>query len=78
MLADDTTTVRDARVGHIIRTLGKYEYQHMLVIGIDAMTRQHIIRGMFSTSRVSRLVGQDITERGYAAHSLAEVYHEPG
>jgi hypothetical protein len=33
---------------------------------------------MFSTSRISRLVGQDITEPVYAAHSLAEVYQEPG
>jgi CBS domain-containing protein len=78
MLAVDMTTVRDARVGHIISTLRKYERQHMLVVEIDTMTRQHMIRGMFSTSRISRLVGQDITDPEYAAHSLAEVYHELG
>ena len=48
---------------------------HMLVVEIDRMTRQHMIRGMFSTSQISKLVGQDITDPEYAAHTLAEVYH---
>ena len=78
VLAVDMATVRDARVGHIISTLRKYEHQHMLVVEIDRMTHQHIIRGMFSTSQISKLVGQDITVPEYAAHTLAEVYHELG
>ncbi len=40
-------------------------------------TFQHMIRGMFSTRRISPLVGQDVTEPGYAAYSLVEVCHEP-
>ena len=78
VFAVDMATVRDARVGHIISTLRKHERQHMLVVEIDRMTRQHMIRGMFSTSQISRLVGQDITDPEYAAHTLAEVYHELG
>ena len=49
VLAVDMATVRDARVGHIISTLRKHERQHMLVVEIDGITRQHMIRGMFST-----------------------------
>ena len=78
VLAVDMATVRDARVGHIISTLRKFERQHMLVVEIEGMTRQHMIRGIFSTSQISKLVGQDITEPEYAAHTLAEVYHELG
>jgi hypothetical protein len=37
-----------------------------------------MIRGLFSTSQISRLVGQDITDPECAAHSLAEVFHELG
>jgi CBS domain-containing protein len=78
VLAVDMATVRDARVGHILSMLRKHERQHMLVVEIDRMTRQHMIRGMFSTSQISKLVGQDITDPEYAAHTLAEVYHELG
>ena len=78
VLAVDMATVRDARVGHIISMLRKHERQHMLVVEIEGMTRQHMIRGIFSTSQISKLVGQDITEPEYAAHTLAEVYHELG
>ena len=45
VFAVDMATVRDARVGHIISTLRKHERQHMLVVEIDRMTRQHMIRG---------------------------------
>ena len=61
--------VDDARVGHIISTLRKYARQHMLVVEIDGMTHQHMIRGLFSTSQISKLVGttkptiQSIRER---------------
>ena len=78
MLAVDMVTVRDARVGHIISTLRNHERQHMLVVEIDRMTQQHMIRGLFSTSQISKLVSHDITDPEYAAHTLADVYHELG
>ena len=78
MLAVDMVTVRDARVGHIISTLRNHERQHMLVVEIDRMTHQHMIRGLFSTSHISKLVSHDITDPEYAAHTLADVYHELG
>ena len=41
-------------------------------------TFQHMIREMFSTYWINRLVGQDVTEPEYAAYSQADVYQEPG
>jgi CBS domain-containing protein len=78
VLAVDMVTVRDARVGHIISTLRRHERQHMLVVEIDRLTQQHMIRGLFSTSQISKLVSHDITDPEYAAHTLADVYHELG
>jgi CBS domain-containing protein len=74
----DMVTVRDARVGHIIVTMRKLEQHHLLVVEVDRENRQHRLRGLFSTSEISRLTGYDITEPEYAAHSLAEVRHELG
>ena len=78
VLAVDMVTVRDVRVGHITSTLRKHERQHMLVVEIDRMTRQHRIRGLYSASQISKLVSHDITDPEYAAHTLADVYHELG
>jgi CBS domain-containing protein len=78
VLAVDMDTLRDSRVGHIISSLRKHERQHMLVVETDELTRRHMIRGLFSTSQISRLVGRDITDPEYAAHTLAEVCHELG
>jgi CBS domain containing-hemolysin-like protein len=76
--AVDIRTVNDARVGHIVNTLRSLEQQHTLVVEIDRHTGQHTIRGMFSTTQVSKLLGHDITDPEYAAHTLAEVQRELG
>lgn len=76
VMALDMVTVRNARVGHIINTLRKLELQHTLVVELDPATHRHTIRGLFSTSHISKLIGQDITDPEYAAHSLAEIQHE--
>lgn len=76
--AVDIRTVNDARVGHIVNTLRSLERTHTLVVEVDRQTGQHAIRGMFSTTQVSKLLGQDISDPEYAAHSLAEVQRELG
>lgn len=78
VMAMDMVTVRNARVGHIIRTLRKLERQHLLVVEINRPGEEQIIRGLFSISHISKLMGQDVTAPEYAAHSLAEVRHELG
>lgn len=78
VMAMDMVTIHDARVGHVINTMRKLERQHILVVEVERKTHQHTIRGLFSTSQISKLLGQDITDLEYAAHSLAEVYQELG
>jgi CBS domain containing-hemolysin-like protein len=78
VMAMDMVTVRNARVGHIINTLRKLERQHTLVVEINRPGGEQVIRGLFSISHISKLMGQDVTAPEYAAHSLAEVHHELG
>jgi CBS domain-containing protein len=78
VMAMDMVTVRNARVGHIINTLRKLERHHLLVVEGNRTSDEQIIRGLFSTSNVSKLMGQDVSDPVYAAHSLAEVSHELG
>ena len=76
--AMDMVTVRNARVGHIIHTLRKLERRHILVVETNQGSGEQIIRGLFAMSNISKLMGQDIGDPEYAAHSLAEVLHELG
>jgi len=78
VMALDFRTVKDALVGHIVNTLQSMERQHVLVVEADAETGQHTIRGIFSTTNLSKLLGRDITDPEYAAHTLAEVHRELG
>ncbi len=68
-------SVRNARVGHIVSTLNQLERQHMLVVEVDQETRAQRLRGLFSTSQITKQVGHDVTHGTGAAHSLAEIVH---
>ncbi|MDH3899624.1 MAG: CBS domain-containing protein [Gammaproteobacteria bacterium] len=76
--AVDMRSVSAACVGHIVNTLRSLERQHTLVVEVDQETEQHTIRGLFSTTHISKLLGQDITDPEYAVHSFAEVHRELG
>jgi CBS-domain-containing membrane protein len=65
-------SVRNAEVGHIIETLRQLERQHILVVEVGSDGAQRVV-GMFSTSRISKLLGVDVTEEVPPAHSLAEM-----
>jgi len=78
VMAMDLVTVLDARVGHIINSLRKLERHHTLVVETDRITGRQVIRGLFSISHVSKLMGRDVSQVEFAAHSLAEVQHELG
>ena len=69
-------SVHSAQVGHIVATLNHLERQHLLAVEVDQETHQQRIRGIFSTSQISKLVGFDVTEETGAAHSLAELQHQ--
>ena len=69
-------SVRNAQVGHIIETLRQLERQHILVVEVDDASRAQRVVGMFSTSRISKLLGMDVTEEVPPAHSLAEIVQQ--
>jgi CBS-domain-containing membrane protein len=78
LVALNLISVRNARVGHVVATLNHFERQHMLVVEVDAATRFQRLRGIFSTSQISKQLGRDVTRMTGAAHSLAELQHEIG
>ena len=69
-------TVRNAQVGHVVATLQALERQHLLVVDVDQETSRQRVRGLFSSSQVSKQLGRDVTEVMNPAHSLAEMQHE--
>ena len=71
-------SVRRAQVGHIIETLHQLERQHVLVVEVDEAARAQRLVGKFSTSRISKLLGRDVTEEVAPAHSLAEIVQQIG
>lgn len=76
--AMDMLTVNGARVGHIIETMRALQKYHTLVVEVDKVTHQYTIRGIFSASRISRLLGRDITQPEFALDTLAEVQRKIG
>ncbi|GAO37763.1 hypothetical protein SCT_3200 [Sulfuricella sp. T08] len=52
--------VAAAKVGHIVATLKKCGRQHALVVDTEGLGHAQQVRGIFSTSQVSRLLGTEI------------------
>jgi CBS domain containing-hemolysin-like protein len=77
IVALNMVSVRDAQIGHIVQTLLELERQHILVVE-DERHGPHRIRGMFSTSQISKQLGYDVTRPEVPAHSLAEMVRERG
>ncbi len=67
------TSVRNARVGHIVATLHAIERQHALVVEVDESGGQQTVRGVFSTSELAKRIGRPVNEVMTSAHSLAEL-----
>jgi CBS domain-containing protein len=78
VMAMDIITVRGACVGHIIRTLRDNESSYTLVIEIDRDSGEQLIRGLFSIAYISKLMGYDVMDAEFAAHSVAEVQRQLG
>jgi CBS-domain-containing membrane protein len=74
----DAARVEAALVGDIVTTLHALQRQHALVAKIDAGTQTHRVIGMFSTSQISRLLGDDLAQEPPPAHSLAEIVEKIG
>lgn len=76
--AFDIEHLRHAKVGNIIQTLFHLKQHTLLVIKFDEHhTGKQIVRGLFSSSMISKQLGEDITsELSEPAQSLAELQHK--
>ena len=55
-------SVRNAQVGHIVATLQALARQHALVVDVDPKTKAHCVRGIFSTTQISKQLGVNAAE----------------
>lgn len=73
----DMVSVKDAQVQHIEETLRELESRHVLVVETSDDGVQQV-RGLFSLSRIQKLLGSDPVNDVHAAHSLAEIVQGGG
>jgi signal-transduction protein with cAMP-binding, CBS, and nucleotidyltransferase domain len=70
--AVDLDYVRQSLVKHVINTLKDLDRPHILVIENTKSNKQKI-RGLFSSSQISKVLGRKIYEPLHASRSLAEL-----
>jgi len=66
-------SVRNAQVGHIVATLQELARQHALVVEVDRHTKAQSVRGIFSTSQISKQLGVNAAEDVARDTTLAEI-----
>lgn len=66
------TDVHHAKVGHIIATMNESGQHFILVQETNAHTGKHVIRGVFSASRINKVLGPVVASIG-EAHSIVEL-----
>ena len=66
-------SVRNAQVGHIVATLQALARQHALVVEVDQDTKEQCVRGIFSTSQISKQLGVNAAEVVTRDTTLAEI-----
>ncbi len=74
----DMVSVRNAQVGHIVKTLQQLDRKHVLIAEIDSKTRQQKVCGLFSTSQIGRQLGVTVIPETAAAQTLAEIQQQLG
>lgn len=74
MPAIDFGFVQQALVRHVIGTLKQLNRQHVLVVESDGTDQ--IIRGMFSTTQISKMLGTRVFDPMQASRSLAAMQME--
>lgn len=66
-------SVRNAQVGHIVATLKMLARQHALIVEVDPETKGQCVRGIFSTSQISKQLEVNAAEMVTWDSSLAEI-----
>ncbi|MGF1615694.1 MAG: CBS domain-containing protein [Gammaproteobacteria bacterium] len=74
----DMRNVRNAQVGHIVKTLQQLDRKHVLVAEIDPKSKHQVICGLFSTSQIGRQLGVTVVPETAAAQTLAEIQQQLG
>jgi len=74
--AFDFDFVQQSLVRHVVATFAELERPHALVIEYDKTSGHQSIRGMFSTTQISKLLGHGVYAPLHAGHSLADIQHE--
>jgi CBS domain-containing protein len=74
--AFDYEFVSQSLVRHVIASIKELERPHALVVGTDKKSGKQIIRGMFSSTHISKLLGRGVYDPLHCASSLADMQHE--
>lgn len=74
----DMMSVRNAQVGHVVKTLQQLDRKHILIAEIDPKTKQQRVCGLFSTSQIGRQLGVTVIPETAAAQTLAEIQQQLG
>lgn len=73
--AFDFDFVKQSLVRHVVETMKELNRPHTLVIENDGEQK---IRGVFSTSKISKMLGRPVYQPLHAAHSFADIQNEVG
>lgn len=66
--------IRRALIRHVVATMRELDRHHTLVIEDRDADRTQVIRGMFSVTHISRVLGKDLFQPLHAAQSLADMH----
>lgn len=66
-------SVRNVQVGHIVATLQALARQHALVVEVDPESKGQCVRGIFSTTQISKQLGVNAAEAVARDSTLAEI-----
>lgn len=74
--AVDYDYVQQSLVRHVIATIQNLDKPHVLVMEVDRKNDKKIIRGIFSSTQISKLLGKGVYSPLHAATSLADMTQE--
>jgi CBS domain-containing protein len=74
--AFDYDFILQSLVRHVVATFTELERPHALVIEYDKSAGRQSIRGMFSSTQISKLLGRGVYAPLHAGHSLADIQQE--
>lgn len=74
--AFDFDFVKQSLVRHVVASIKELERPHALVVETDKHSGNRTIRGLFSSTQISKLLGRGIYDPLHFVSSLADIQHE--